>query len=63
LQERFLRYVRIDTQSNPLSKTIPSSSGQWQLLQLLHQELQSLGASEVRLTADGYLLATLPAVG
>jgi len=61
LLERFCRYVRIDTRSDPHSPTCPSTPGQWDLLRLLEQELKQLGLADVRLTADGYVLATIPA--
>lgn len=61
LLERFCRYVRIDTRSDPASPSTPSTAGQWDLLRLLERELRELGASEVRLTEHGYLLATVPA--
>ena len=41
--ERFLRYVRINTQSDPDSKMHPSSEGQWVLGRLLREELIELG--------------------
>lgn len=59
--ERFLRYVRIDTQSDPTSGGSPSTDGQWILLRELEQELRSLGAVDARLTPRGVLLATVPA--
>jgi tripeptide aminopeptidase len=62
LLERFCRYVRIDTRSDPHSSTCPSTPGQWDLLRLLESELQQIGAADVRLSADGYLLATIPAI-
>jgi len=61
LLSRFLRYVQLDTQSNPDSNTSPSSSNQWSLLRLLEKELNDLGAHDVRLTHTGYVMATLPA--
>jgi tripeptide aminopeptidase len=61
LLDRFLDYVRIDTQSNEHSDTSPSTPGQWDLLRLLQSELAELGADDVRLTDDGYVLATIPA--
>jgi tripeptide aminopeptidase len=61
LRERFCRYVRLDTRSDAHSATCPSTPGQWDLLRLLETELRDLGADEVRLTADGYVLATVPA--
>ena len=61
LLERFLRYVQIDTRSDPHSATTPSTPGQWNLLRLLADELRALGAADVTLTAHGYVLATIPA--
>jgi len=61
LLDRFCRYVRIDTRSDSHSSTCPSTPGQWDLLRLLERELKDLGASDVRLNADGYVSATIPA--
>lgn len=61
LLERFLRYVRLDTRADPASPTCPSTPGQWDLLRLLERELLELGAAEVTLTEQGYVLATIPA--
>jgi tripeptide aminopeptidase len=60
LLDRFCRYVRIDTRSLPHRDTTPSTPGQWDLLRLLRDELQELGADDVTLTEFGYVLATLP---
>lgn len=59
--ERFLRYVRIDTQSDPSSKTFPSSPKELDLARLLHDELSGLGLQDVSLDANGYVMASLPA--
>lgn len=61
LLSRFLRYVRIDTQSDEDSPTTPSTPGQWDLLRMLRDELAAMGASDVTLTEHGYVLATIPA--
>ncbi len=61
LLERFLRYVQIDTRSDPHSTTTPSTPGQWDLLRLLVQELRDLDASDVSIDQYGYVLATVPA--
>jgi tripeptide aminopeptidase len=61
LLERFLRYVQIDTRSDPHSQTTPSTPGQWDLLRLLAAELTGLGATEVKVAEHGYVLATVPA--
>jgi tripeptide aminopeptidase len=58
--ERFLRYVRIDTQSDPSSPTIPSTVKQKDLGRLLAAELVQLGLSDASLDAYGYVYATLP---
>jgi tripeptide aminopeptidase len=61
LVERFLKYVKINTQSNEKSDTCPSSPGQLQFAKLLVKELKSIGLSEVDLDENGYVMATLPA--
>lgn len=61
LLDRFCRYVRIDTRSDAHSGTTPSTPGQWDLLRLLERELREIGASDVVLTSQGYVLATIPA--
>ncbi len=60
LLERFLRYVRIETTSDPHKKTIPSTSGQWDLLHLLEKELAEAGAESVSLDKNGYLIGKFP---
>ena len=59
--ERFLRYVRIDTQSDPNSSTIPSTEKQRNLGNVLVNELQSMGLQDAHLDNYGYVYATLPA--
>ena len=61
IEDRFLRYVRIDTQSDEKSPTSPSTRKQYDLLNLLVNELKEIGAQEVRLTDYGTVLATIPA--
>lgn len=61
LEERLLRYVRIDTQSDEHSASMPSTAIQLDLLHLLQQELTEIGASDVRITEYGAVLATIPA--
>ncbi|HUX86261.1 MAG TPA: peptidase T [Chloroflexota bacterium] len=60
LRERFLRYVRIDTQSDDRSTSSPSTAKQLDLLRLLQSELADLGCLDVVLDQFGYLTATLP---
>ncbi|MDE2062785.1 MAG: peptidase T [Bradyrhizobium sp.] len=59
--ERFLRYVVIDTQSEPESPTCPSTEKQKNLGRLLAAELQEIGLSDAHLDDYGYVYATLPA--
>ena len=61
LVERFLTYVKVDTQSNEESQTTPSTEKQYNLLNLLKDELTSIGMEEITLDENGYLFATLPA--
>jgi tripeptide aminopeptidase len=57
---RFLRYVVIDTQSDPTSTTYPSTEKQLDLSRLLLEELRALGLEDVELTEHGYVFATVP---
>jgi tripeptide aminopeptidase len=59
--ERFLRYVRIDTQSAEDSDTYPSTAKQLDLSRLLVEELKQLELADVELDAHGYVMATVPA--
>ncbi|MDY3090283.1 MAG: peptidase T [Porphyromonas sp.] len=59
--ECFLRYARIDTESDYKSTTYPSTSKQLDLLKILRDELVALGASEVEMDQYGYVMATIPA--
>lgn len=60
LEERLVRYARIDTQSDPDSPATPSTAKQLDLLRLLAEELRGIGAADVRLTEYGTVLATIP---
>src|ERR1700679_1240500 len=59
--ERFLRYVVIDTQSDPASPTCPSTEKQKDLGRLLAGELQAMGIRDAHLDEHGYVYATIPA--
>lgn len=61
VKERFLRYVQIDTQSNPQSETCPSTEKQKDLSRLLVQELQAMGIGDAHMDEHGYVYATIPA--
>ena len=59
--ERFLRYVRYDTQSDESSTTFPSTEKQLVLLRDLAAELRALGLADADVDAHGYVMATIPA--
>jgi tripeptide aminopeptidase len=59
--ERFLRYVVIDTQSDPSSSTCPSTDKQKDLGRLLAAELQAMGISDAHLDEHGYVYASIAA--
>ena len=58
--DRFLRYVQIDTQSDPQSSTFPSTEKQKNLGRLLVKELQEIGIKDAELDDHGYVYATIP---
>ena len=58
--ERFLRYVRIDTQSEEGASTYPSTAKQLDLSRILAEELREIGLDDVELNGFGYVIATLP---
>ncbi|MCF2502864.1 peptidase T [Dyadobacter sp. CY107] len=58
--ERFLRYVKIDTQSDPNSESFPSTAKQRDLSNQLVVELQELGIEDAHLDEHGYVYATIP---
>jgi len=58
--ERFLHYVQIDTQSDPLSKTNPSTEKQKDLSKILAEELKQLGVADAHMDEWGYVYATIP---
>lgn len=57
--ERFLRYVKMDTQSAPDQDTVPSTKKQFDLARLLEQELNEMGLTDVKVDEHGYVYATL----
>jgi tripeptide aminopeptidase len=60
IEQRFVRYARIDTQSDEKSDKAPSTEKQLDLLNLLATELKSFGAQDVTLTSYGAVTATIP---
>lgn len=60
VSDRFLRYVKIDTQSDPYSTSFPSTEKQKDLGALLVQELLDLGISDAEMDEHGYVMGTVP---
>jgi tripeptide aminopeptidase len=60
IAERFIRYAKIDTQSDPHSVTFPSTEKQKNLSRLLVSELLAIGLSDAHLDEFGYVYATIP---
>ena len=58
--DRFLQYVKFDTQSDELTNMTPSTPGQMIFAQYLEKELRSMGLDDISLDENGYLMATLP---
>ena len=61
LKDRFLKYVSFDTQSDENSETFPSTAKQLVLLNLLADEMRSLGMTDVTVDERGYAMGTIPA--
>lgn len=60
LVDRFLEYVKFDTQSDELTNLTPSTPGQMVFAEHLEKELHKLGLKDISLDDNGYLMATLP---
>ena len=60
LTDRFLEYVKFDTQSDELTNMTPSTPGQMIFAEYLQKELEGLGLRDITLDNNGYLMATLP---
>ena len=60
LVDRFLQYVKFDTQSDELTNMTPSTPGQMVFAEHLKKELENLGLTEITLDDNGYLMATRP---
>ena len=58
--DRFVKYVKIDTQSDDNNPDFPSTEKQWDLAHLLVEELNEIGMKDVTLDANCYIMATLP---
>src|SRR6478735_8975904 len=60
LTERFMRYVQVDTQSDPVADTFPTTEKQKNLGKILFDELKQMGMTAVELDEFGYVYATIP---
>lgn len=58
--DRFTRYIKIDTESDPESDTTPSTEKQWDLANKLAEELKEIGMEDVSIDENAYIMATLP---
>ena len=58
--DRFIKYVKFDTESNTTTGTTPSTPGQLVLAEELKKELTEIGLEDISLNGNGYLMATLP---
>lgn len=61
LKKRFINYIKVDTQSDPESFTTPSTKKQWDLANMLVEDLKEIGLDEVEIDENAYITATLPA--
>lgn len=60
ITNRFIKYVTIDTESDPNNPAFPSTEKQWNLAKVLEKELKEIGLEDVELDKNCYLMATLP---
>lgn len=60
VSERFLKYVSMDTMSDPSSSTFPSTAKQLKLAAVLKEEMEHMGLTEVTLDEYGYVFGTIP---
>src|SRR6188508_3256828 len=60
LTDRFMRYLQVDTQSDPTADKYPTTDKQKNLSKILHDELKKMGLAEVELDEFGYVYATIP---
>jgi tripeptide aminopeptidase len=60
IAERFMRYVKVDTQSDPASHSYPSTEKQKDLSRLLVEELKGMGWNDVTMDQWGYVIGSIP---
>ena len=60
LTDRFIKYISVDTQSDPENEAFPSTEKQWDLAKILVEDLKLIGMADVTLDDHCYVMATLP---
>ena len=60
ITDRFIKYIKIDTQSDPNNEAFPSTGKQWNLAKILVEDLKGIGLQDVTLDDNCYIMATLP---
>ena len=60
ITDRFIKYVTIDTESDPNNPAFPSTEKQWNLAKVLVEDLKKIGMQDVDLDENCYIMATLP---
>ena len=60
ITDRFIKYITIDTQSDPNNPTFPSTEKQWDLAKILVEDLKEIGMQDVSIDDNCYIMATLP---
>ena len=60
ITDRFIKYVTVDTESDPNNPAFPSTEKQWDLAKILVDELKEIGMQDVNLDENCYIMATLP---
>jgi tripeptide aminopeptidase len=60
ITDRFIKYVTIDTESDPNNPAFPSTEKQWNLAQVLVEDLKKIGMQDINLDENCYIMATLP---
>ena len=58
--DRFVKYIKIDTQSDDENPAFPSTEKQWDLAKILVEDLKEIGMEDVTLDDNCYIMATLP---
>lgn len=60
VEERFLKYIAVDTTSDPSSDTFPSTKSQLDFAAALREEMESLGLENISIDQYGYVFGTIP---